>query len=116
MSIKTVGYLERPHPNSDGIQKIYRFENGYGASAVRFKLGSTGAFGRTYGSYTDNENEWEVAVVWFENETIDSFSVQYGTPITSDVIGHVKDGEELEILLLRISELSKEEDDVNTRK
>lgn len=74
-------WLDRPHPNGTGIQKIYKFPNGYGASVVRFSLG----FGR-YGSYTDNESEWELAVIKFDGN---DYILTYDTPITDDVIGHL---------------------------
>lgn len=58
---------------------IMFFKNGYGVSVVRFKM----AFG--YGSYTDNDSEWELAVL-FGNE---EWTLTYNTPITDDVIGHL---------------------------
>ncbi len=51
-------YKEQIHPIGRGIQKLYKFPNGYGASVVRFKRGND-----MYGSYTDNESEWELAVI-----------------------------------------------------
>lgn len=68
------------HPNSTGKQAVMMFPNGYGISVVRFTI-----MGR-YGSYTDNETEWEAAVLkgkgneWF---------LCYDTEITEDVIGHL---------------------------
>jgi len=85
--------LERPHPVGFGVQKIYRFENGYGASVVRFKC-STG----DYGSYTVDETEWELAVLRFEGKDITDFDLEYSTPITDNVLGHLSDSEVDEIL------------------
>lgn len=57
-----------PHAiGENGLQSKFFFENGYGVSVVRFKL----TFGANspldpkdyYGSYTNNEDEWEVAVL-----------------------------------------------------
>ena len=57
-----------PHAiGENGLQSKLFFENGYGVSVVRFKL----TFGENapldpkdyYGSYTNNEDEWEVAVL-----------------------------------------------------
>jgi len=50
-----VPILERSHPyNKGGIQKIYRFENGYGASVVQIP-----------GSLEGMTNRWEVGVIAF---------------------------------------------------
>ena len=51
--------VNRHHSIGNGIQKIYRFPNNFGASIVRFKM-----FGLSgYGSYTSNESEFELAVI-----------------------------------------------------
>lgn len=101
-------YEEQPH-QMGGIHRLYTFKNGYGASVVRFKL----PFSSGYGSYTSNENEWEVAVVRIERpdpkkeyQFSKSFEIAYDTPITDDVIGHVHDSE-LEALLDKIAALPK---------
>ena len=59
--------------HGDGIQKIYSFPNGYGASVVKHK-----------GSYGFNDNKWELAV-------LKDGELCYSTDITSDVIGHLND-------------------------
>jgi hypothetical protein len=59
----------------DGIQKLYKFPNGYGASVVKHK-----------GSYGYAQGLWELAVL-FNGELC------YDTEITSDVIGHLNDPE-----------------------
>jgi len=76
--------VEREHPSGlPGVQKIYRFENGYGASVVRFMSGTFG------GSYGAEQGLWELAVLMFAGEGVDDFKLCYDTPITSDVIGRL---------------------------
>lgn len=78
--MKTFNDLEfKSHPVMDGVQAKMHFENGYGVSVVRFRSSISG----TYGSYTNDETEWELAVL--END-----GITYNTPITDDVIGHLK--------------------------
>jgi len=89
---------ERPHSVGNGIQKIWRFKNGYGASIVQFKIGDI------WGSYTDNDKEWELAVIKFASESLDSFTLVYDTAITNDVMGHLT-GKKVIDLLKRIKEL-----------
>ena len=54
----------------DGVQRIYKFDNGYGASVVRHEF-----------SYGGSRGAWEVAVLDADGE------LTYDTPITNDVIG-----------------------------
>ena len=63
-------------------QAIYFFENGYGISIINIK-NHTG----TFLSYTKSEEEYEIAVLKRENG---SSSITYETPITDDVIGHLR--------------------------
>ena len=80
--IKTFKDLEfRPHLVFEGLQGLAFFSNGYGISVVRFKTSSGG-----YGSYTNNENEWEIAVLKGNKDDND---ICYDTNITSDVIGYL---------------------------
>ena len=58
----------------NGIQRIYKFKNGYGASVVMHN-----------GSYGGNKGLWELAVLNEEGDLC------YHTPITQDVIGHLTD-------------------------
>ena len=60
-----------------GLSAKMNFDNGYGVSVVRFKLSDD-----WYGSYTSNENEWELAVLYNDK-------LCYDTPITDDVMGHL---------------------------
>lgn len=80
-----------PHRTGEGLQALMFFENGYGISVVRFKM----PMGFGYGSYTNNENEWEIAVLYGNNE---KFSLTYNTPITDDVIGHLTADEVSDIM------------------
>lgn len=62
-----------------GLQRIYNFANGYGASVVNHK-----------GSY-GYPNKWELAVLKGE-------SICYDTPVTNDVIGHLSGDDVLPLL------------------
>jgi hypothetical protein len=57
-----------------GIQKVYTFRNGWGASVVMFP-----------GSYGFEKGLWELAVLDADGE------ISYDTPITDDVIGCLDD-------------------------
>jgi hypothetical protein len=86
--------LERPHPAGSGTQKIYRFDNGFGASVVQFTIGGFG-----FGSYGVAEGHWELAVLRFTgNNPARDFELTYNTPITDDVLGHLDDAEVEETL------------------
>jgi hypothetical protein len=81
-----------------GVQKLYRFPNGYGASVVK------GAH-----SYGGEDNLWELAVLTFTDKDGNTlgdydFEMCYTTGITEDVLGHLSD-EEVEEYLIKIKEL-----------
>lgn len=77
-----------------GVQKIFKFENGYGASVVKNPY-----------SYGGDEGLWELAVVLvYENEGRLSWKLVYDTPITEDVLGWLT-WEEVEETLKQIEEL-----------
>jgi len=78
------------HPGGSGWMAQEFFENGYGISVVRFSM----VFGG-FGSYTDNEDEWEVAVL---SGKPDNFDIVYSTHITDDVIGHLSDKDVTEVM------------------
>lgn len=62
-----------------GVHKLYRFDNGYGASVVRSRS-----------SYGGPKGLWEVAViVW--NSINNDWNLCYSTPITHDVIGYLEE-------------------------
>jgi hypothetical protein len=78
-----------------GEQKVYRFENGYGASVVR------GPY--TYGG---ENGLWELGVLLVTGEDEPKWSLTYDTPITDDVIGHLS-WDEVEETLAQIAVLPK---------
>lgn len=71
------------------IQRIYRYPNGYGASVIRRKMGPI------YISYTEDETQWELAVVTFRG---DRYRICNSTPIANDVIGYLSQQEVEELL------------------
>ena len=79
--------LEVQTHSNGGIQKLYKFRNGMGASVVMFP-----------GSYGFEKGLWELAVLdpWG--------NITYDTPITSDVIGYL-DENMVNIILERIKKL-----------
>lgn len=72
-----------------GIQYIFRFKNGYGASVIKSNY-----------SYGSEDDLWEVAVLEFmsEDEDDDDYNLTYDTDITNDVLGFLDDDEVLEVL------------------
>ena len=80
-------FLIEKNVYNGGIQKVFKFPNGYGASVVRHK-----------GSYGYMKGQWEIAVL------VESGAICYSTPITDDVIGYLNDPE-VDNLLGQISRL-----------
>lgn len=80
-------------PANGGVQRIYRFPNGRGASVVRHVF-----------SYGGAEGLWELAVIRFDGPGVDDFHLDYTTDITSDVLGWLSE-EEANDVLTQISEL-----------
>lgn len=78
-------YLVINGPILDGVQYIFRFDNSYGASVVKFD--------HTYGYDLDL---WELAVIWIDENG--DCSLVYDTPVTDDVIGYLTDAEVCELL------------------
>jgi len=76
--------IERPHPALGGVQKLYRFPNGYGASVVQFNF--MGAH-----SYGGDQGLWELAVTKFNGPREDDWEIACDTPITEDVLGWLTD-------------------------
>ena len=86
--------IEIPHPGGKGgVQKLFRFPNGYGASVVQSPY-----------SYGGDSGLWELAVIRYVEEDTDAFLLTYDTPITNDVIGYL-DEQEVDALLEQISAL-----------
>lgn len=74
-----------------GLQRVYQFPNGYGASVIT-------------GGYGDIDNPYELAVLKFEGK---GYLITYDTPITDDVIGYLN-MDALNVLLEQIKELPSE--------
>lgn len=70
----------------NGIQNIYKFPNGYGASVVQHDM-----------SYGSHDNKWELAVIYFYSEN--QWDIVYDTPITDDVVGWLDMMQVMEVLL-----------------
>ena len=64
----------------DGVQYIFRFANGYGASVIKHM-----------GSYGSRQDLWELAVIKFYGDGYDDWHLNYDTPITDDVLGYLTD-------------------------
>ena len=77
-NIKTI------RPNMGGVQYLFEFENGYGASVIKH-----------FGSYGSSDDKWELAVIQFDDG---GFDLVYDTPITDDVLGYLTDEEVCEYL------------------
>jgi len=86
----------KPHHAGDGLMAHMNFDNGYGVSVVRFKI-----LGDRYGSYTDNDSEWELAVLK------DDY-LCYDSGITDDVIGHLK-AKDVTKVMRKVQQLKAEE-------
>ena len=68
-------FLKETKKVHDGIQKVYQFPNGYGASVIKHSY-----------SYGGKENKWELAV-------LKDGELCYDTDITSDVLGYLNQHE-----------------------
>jgi hypothetical protein len=78
--------LKEVNSHNGGVQKIYEFDNGYGASVIRHQ-----------GSYGFSKGLWELAVLHYGD-------LCYHTHITDDVIGHLTETE-VDKYLKQIEEL-----------
>jgi hypothetical protein len=74
---------DRTTPNGS-TQRVYRFPNGYGASIIK-----GGPF--AYGGH-------ELAVIKFDGPGDLDWDLCYDTPINNDVVGHLNDDTEAELL------------------
>lgn len=83
-------YLVETRLKFGGVQKLYRFDNGYGASVVKNQY-----------SYGGEKGLWELAVIRWRNN---DFDLVYDTPITDDVLGYLTE-EHVQKTLLQIQEL-----------
>ena len=82
-----------PHPLGNGLRAVMFFDNGYGVSVVRFRCGYED---KDYGSYTKNEEEWELAVLEGNEQ---SSELTYDTEITKDVLGYLLDKDVTKIMI-----------------
>ena len=71
----------RPHASRDGVQHLFEFWNGFGASVIR----GSGTYGATQGL-------WELAVFGQDGK------ITYSTPITSNVVGFLSETEVRRVL------------------
>lgn len=79
-----------------GIQKVYKFPNGWGASIIRFM--SIDNFENKsiknkyrYTTYTKNNKQWELAVIKFNPDNNKEWEINYDNKITRDVVGYLTD-------------------------
>lgn len=80
-------YLTETNSVMGGIQRVYKFPNGYGASVIQHK-----------GSYGYSKGLWELAV-------LDEYEkICYHTEITDNVIGYLNDPQ-VDRLLRKIKDL-----------
>lgn len=103
--------LEIEHPivkeNGEGVQKFWRYKNGYGASVVKFSISNmlpsfTDGKLEKVGSYGVNKGLWELAVIRFVRAN--RYILCYDTKITSDVIGYLTE-KQVEEYLKKIKKL-----------
>ena len=90
---------EHSHPTWAGVQKIYRFPNGFGASVIR-----AGEGGSWTGSYGAEDGLWELAVLKWDGE---KSRLTYETSITDDVMGRLTQ-ENVDDILKDIHKLKEE--------
>lgn len=76
-----------------GVQKLYKFDNGYGASVIKHN-----------GSYGHEVDKWELAVLLWRDTN--NYDLDYSTDITDDVLGYLDD-EAVDVILTRIQLLEK---------
>ena len=79
---------EEAHSVGEGIHKVYRFPNGYGASVVRFMI-NLPSIGLVSGSYGSDEGKWELALIKFKG---DDYELVYEHGF-DDVVGYLTDAE-----------------------
>lgn len=84
-------YLVSARECYGGIQYVFRFNNGYGASIIKHLF-----------SYGHEDDLWEIAVIKFDGD--ETSHICYDTELTDDVIGYLSD-EEVRSYLEKIKEL-----------
>ena len=78
----------------DGIQIVYEFDNGYGASIIRHSL-----------SFGGDEGLWELGVL---SHTFNGAGLVFGSPICKETVGDLT-WEDVEYILIRIENLPESE-------
>lgn len=86
-------FTHRIHGN--GIQRVYRFDNGFGASVVRHPF-----------SYGHQEGKWELALLQFFGTGEEDWFLVYDRYDFNDVLGYLSDSE-VEDTLYRIQSFPK---------
>lgn len=82
----------QPHSAGDGIQKLYRFDNGYGASVIRFINKKTGRM-----SDGADEGLWELSVIMiYEDGSFEPCRTLIGGE--DSTIGWLREGDVQDIL------------------
>ena len=69
-------FLKETNYPHDGVQHVYEFPNGYGASVIKHDY-----------SYGGKDGLWELAVLNFDLD--EKGDLDYTTDITGDVIGYL---------------------------
>lgn len=87
-------YLYGYREFDDGVQYIFKFNNGFGASVVK-----------SIGTYGHAQDLWELAVIRIKDDY--TFDLVYDTDVTDDVIGYLTD-DKVNELLDRIKNLDKD--------
>jgi hypothetical protein len=89
--------IEKPHAIGGGTQKLYRFDNGYGASVVRFNFHGAHSYGGEQGL-------WELAVTRFHGPGAGDWEITSESPLGDDVFGWLSD-DDVEAKLAEIRDL-----------
>lgn len=77
---------EGPYGMTEGVQLLYYFPNGYGASVVQYAMHVTRS------TYFPGEYTWELGVLsvspgdWVDDSGIPEYNLCYTTKITDDII------------------------------
>lgn len=77
----------------NGIQYVFKFDNGYGASVIKHDY-----------SYGHEKDLWELGVLYFDDDL--EAHLCYDTDVTNDVIGGLTD-EDVEDYLNQIAKLGE---------
>ena len=93
--IKHSPIFEAFHKDEQKYQRVYRFNNGYGASVVQGP--------KTFGG---PEGLWELAVIKFDGEEFYEYDVDENNSVSNEAIGHLGE-HEIEPLLVAISHMHK---------